>query len=72
MLRVTLTNQKEREAMRLAARQNALETIAKGPKGYFWALMAINATPDVLAIGKSADEEIAALRAVIRKLGGEV
>lgn len=46
--------------------------IKRGPTGYFWALQGTGATPQQLAIGKSADEEIAALRAIIRKLGGEV
>jgi len=59
-----------KEARRAAARLQALEKIAMGPTGYFWALQATHATPEQLAIGKSADEEIKALRALIRKLGG--
>jgi hypothetical protein len=60
----------QKEARRAAARQQALAKIAMGPTGYFWALQATHATPEQLAIGKSADEEIKGLRAIIRKLGG--
>lgn len=57
---------------RAEVKRRALEQISQGPRGYFWRLLATHATPEQQAIGKAADEEIKALRAVIRSLGGEV
>lgn len=53
-------------------KRRALEQIKRGPTGYFWRLLATHATPEQQEIGKAADDEIKALRAVIRSLGGEV
>lgn len=53
-------------------RADALAQIKAGPKGYFWRMLDAGGNETQLAIAKSADEEIRALKAMIFQLGGGV
>ena len=65
---LTATRPRTREQIRA----EAFAQIKAGPKGYFWRMLDAKGNEEQLAIAKSADEEIRALRATIPKLGGGV